>query len=53
MNSPALGHSNYQLPFFLLVYEKEGNALGDHHQLLGYYSQQLASVTQGYPPPLP
>lgn len=28
MNPPALGNSNYQIPFFLFVYEKEENALG-------------------------
>lgn len=26
MNSLAIGHPNYQIPFFLFVYEKEGNA---------------------------
>ena len=51
MNLPALGHPNYQIPFFLFVYEKEGNAFGvlsqkhgDHHQPIGYYSQQLDAV---------
>ena len=28
MNPPALRHPNYQIPFFLIVYVKEGNALG-------------------------
>ena len=28
MNSSALEHPNYQIPFFLFVYEKKGNALG-------------------------
>lgn len=28
INPPALQHRNYQLPFLLFVYEKEGNALG-------------------------
>ena len=38
MNPLALGHPNYQIPFFLFVCEKEGNALEvltqkhrDHH----------------------
>ena len=37
MNPSALGHPNYQIPFFLFAYEKEENALrvlsqkpGDH-----------------------
>ena len=54
MNSSALGQSNYQSPFFPFVYEKEGNALevltqkhGDHHQPIGYYSQQLDPVAWG------
>ena len=40
----------------LFVYEKEGTAPGilspkhgDHHQLIGHYSQQLDPVTQKYP----
>lgn len=28
INSPALGHTHYQLPFFLFVSEREGNRLG-------------------------
>lgn len=38
-NSPAFGHFNYQLLFFLFMCVKEGNAFGvltlkheDHHQ---------------------
>ena len=47
MNPPSLGYPNYQIPFFLLVYEKKGNALGvltlkhrDHLRPKGYYSRQ-------------
>ena len=55
MNSPALGHPNYQILFFLFVCEKKGNSLGvltkehrDHHEPIGYYSQQLYPVVRGY-----
>ena len=55
MNSPALWHPNDQIPFFLLVHEKEGNALGvltqkhrDHYQPIGYYRQQLDPMAWGY-----
>ena len=48
MNPPAIGHSDYPIPFFLVVYEKEGNALEvltpnhwDQNQPIGYYNQQL------------
>lgn len=57
INPPFLEHPNYQIPFFLSVHEKEGNALGvltqkhgDQHRPLGYYSQQLDTVAHGYPP---
>lgn len=56
-NTPALGHPTYQIPFFLFVHEKEGNALGiptqkqrDHHQPIRYDNQQLDPVAQGYSP---
>lgn len=57
INCPALGCSNYQLPFFLFVYEKEENVLGvltqkheDNHQPIGYYSQQvdIPTLPQSY-----
>lgn len=45
INLPAFEHPNYQIPFFLNVYEKEGNALrvltqkhGDNHRSITYYS---------------
>ena len=57
MNTLALGHPYYQIPFFLSVYDKEGNALviltpkhWAHHQPIGYYSQQLGPVAFGSPP---
>lgn len=57
INCPALGCSNYQLPFFLFVYEKEENVLGvltqkheDNHQPIGYYSQQVDPIAKTYPP---
>lgn len=28
INPPALGYPNYQILFFLFVYEKKGNTLG-------------------------
>lgn len=55
--SSALGHPNYELPSFLFMHEREGHALevftpkcGDQYRLLGYYSQQLDSVTKGLSP---
>ena len=57
MNPPAHGHPNYRIPFFVFVYEEEGNDLGvltpkhrDHHRPIGYSIQQLDPVVHGYPP---
>ena len=57
MRPLAFGHPNYQLPFFLFVCEKAENVLraptqkhGDHQRPVGYCSQQLDPVAQGYPP---
>ena len=53
MNPPAFGHPNDHISLFLFVYEKKGNALGvltQKHHPIGYYSQQLDPVVQGYPP---
>ena len=54
--APVLGHPNYDLPFFLLVHENKGTALGvltqqrgGYYQPIGYYSQQLDSVARGLP----
>lgn len=39
----ALEHLNYQLPFFLLEYRKEGNAFGILNQNYGDYHQPIGS----------
>ena len=56
INPPALGNPNYQIIFFLFIYEKEGDALGiltqkhgDYRRPTGFYSQQLDPVAWGYP----
>lgn len=52
INSPALGHLNYKLPFFLFIYE-DGSTLGvltqkhgDHYCPIEYYSQQLSTAVK-------
>lgn len=41
INPPALGYPSYQHPFFLIVYEKEGNAFGVLTQKHEYHHQPL------------
>lgn len=55
-NPPALENCNYQISFFLFVYENKQNALrvltqnqGNHCQPSVYYGQLLDPVTQQYP----
>lgn len=57
LDTAALGGPNYELPFFLSVHEKKGNALGFLIQQHGgqlrpicCYSQQLDLVFMGLPP---
>lgn len=57
INLLSLGHPHYQIPFFLFVHEKKGNALGvltpkheNHHQPMRCYSQQQNPVAQETPP---
>lgn len=54
--APALGHPNYDLPFFLLVHENKETApgvltqqRGGSYRPIGCYSQQLDSVARGLP----
>ena len=37
LNTPILGHPTYQIPFFLVTYEKKGDAL--------WYSSQNTGIT--------
>lgn len=52
INPLALRYTNYKLPFFPFVYEKEGNTLRvltwGLPQPLCYYNQQLDPTTQRY-----
>ena len=54
MNPPALGHPNYQIPFFPFLYMKRKRMpLGFSPQYTGttieYYSQKLDPEAWGYP----